>query len=277
MARGTCYHPDCPIPVISTEAGHAIVGVEIAHIRGAKPGAARFDPNMTDPERAAIENLILLCKTHHKLVDTIDPQDYSAALLTEWKHDNEPGDPPGTLGTTLTESNLEQLLEEFAANSGPARRVEVVVTGGFIMNPTEFTSLPLDQLSVALEYNPHLGDQPMVLITDIRNVGGTPVSVSSVSIFWTFAAEGVSRPPEMTLLGRNDFGASNPPLPHRLPDAEAVQWLTSMDTVRSLGQNAHPLVVESLRVEVRLATGETISSDPVPWPWPPAVSPTPGT
>lgn len=168
----------------------------------------------------------------------------------------------------LTDTNLEQLLEEFAAKSGPVRRVEVVISGGFIINPTEFTSVPLDVFTVALELNPVLDKQPKVLITDIRNVGSTAVSVSSISIYWTFAAEGVDHPPEMTLLGRNDFGASNPPLPYRLADGEAVQWLTSMDTVRSIGDTAHPLVVESLRAEIRLATGEVISSDPAPWPWP---------
>lgn len=268
MARGTCYYPGCPIPVISTEASHAIVGVDIAHIRGAKPGSARFDPGMRDDERAAIENLVLLCKPHHKLVDTIEPQNYSVEMLAEWKRDNEPSEPPGSLGTILTESNLEQLLEEYAARSGPVRHIEVVISAGFIINETEFTSVPVDVFNVVLELNPVLEKQPKVLITDIRNVGSTAVSVASISIYWTFAADGVDHPPEMTLLGRNDFGASNPPLPFRLVDGEAVQWLTSMDTVRSIGDKAHPLVVETLRAEVRLATGEVISSDSAPWPWP---------
>jgi hypothetical protein len=222
---------------------------------------------MADSERAAIENLILLCKPHHKLVDSIEPQNYSVEMLAEWKRENEPSEPPGSLGSILTESNLEQLLEEFAARSGPVRRIEVVSSAGFIVNETEFTSVPLDAFDLVLKLNPILEKQPKVLITDIRNVGGVAVSVASISVYWTFEAEGVDRPPEMTLLGRNDFGASNPPLPYRLADGEAVQWLTSMETIRSIGVTAHPLVVESLRAEVRLATGEVVSSDAAAWPW----------
>ncbi|MFK4113796.1 hypothetical protein ACI2K6_04140 [Microbacterium sp. NPDC006705] len=222
---------------------------------------------MTDPERAAIENLILLCKPHHKLVDTIEPQNYSVEILAEWKRDNEPSEPPGSLGSILTESNLEKLLEEFAAKSGPVRRIDVAISAGFVVNATEFTSVPLDAFSLVLELNPVLDKHPKLLITDIRNVGSIAVSVASISIYWAFEAEDVDRPPEMTLLGRNDFGASNPPLPYRLADGEAVQWLTSMDTIRSIGVAAHPLVVESLRAEVRLATGEVVSSDVAGWPW----------
>jgi hypothetical protein len=267
MARGTCYYPECPIPVVSIEASRAIVGVDIAHIRGAKPGSARFDPGMTDGERAAIDNLILLCKTHHKLVDTYEPKKYTVEMLAAWKRDNEPSEPPGSLGTVLTESNLERILEDYAAKSAPLRRIEVVISAGFIINEAEFMSVPLDQLIVVLELNPFLEKQPKVLVTDIRNVGSAAVSVASISIYWRFAGEGVDHPPEMALLGRNDFGASNPPLPYRLADGQGVQWLTSMDTIRSIGHEAHPLVVEALRAEVRLATGEVISSDSAAWPW----------
>src|SRR4051812_16433756 len=37
------------------------VRADIAHIRGEKPGAARYAPDMTDDERNPIDNLMLLC------------------------------------------------------------------------------------------------------------------------------------------------------------------------------------------------------------------------
>ncbi|MFJ3402221.1 hypothetical protein ACIPM5_35095 [Streptomyces microflavus] len=43
---------------------------EIAHIRGAKKGSARFDASMTNEERRAYDNLLILCPTHHEQVDT---------------------------------------------------------------------------------------------------------------------------------------------------------------------------------------------------------------
>ena len=42
---------------------------EMAHIEGEKPSAARYRASMTDKERNAHENLILLCRPHHKVID----------------------------------------------------------------------------------------------------------------------------------------------------------------------------------------------------------------
>ena len=57
LAQGTCYYPDCPTRVITfVEEGVPVVNVHIAHISGAKPWSARFDPAMSDKERAAFDN-----------------------------------------------------------------------------------------------------------------------------------------------------------------------------------------------------------------------------
>lgn len=55
--------------------GAAILG-EMAHIAGEKPGAkgknnasARYNPAMSDQERNSYENLIYLCREHHRLID----------------------------------------------------------------------------------------------------------------------------------------------------------------------------------------------------------------
>ena len=62
---------------------------EVAHIRGERPGSARYDPSMTDGERAAYENLILLCPNHHKLIDFLEPDTYTIELLEEMKYGHE--------------------------------------------------------------------------------------------------------------------------------------------------------------------------------------------
>jgi len=41
----------------------------MAHICGDKPGANRHDAGQTDAERDDYQNLILLCPTHHTLID----------------------------------------------------------------------------------------------------------------------------------------------------------------------------------------------------------------
>ena len=48
------------------------INYQIAHIRDAMPGN-RYDPAMTNDERRAFQNLILLCKPHHELVDSRHP------------------------------------------------------------------------------------------------------------------------------------------------------------------------------------------------------------
>ncbi|MHA1408106.1 MAG: HNH endonuclease [Candidatus Heimdallarchaeaceae archaeon] len=61
---------------------------EIAHIRGLKPNSPRYDPNMTDEERNSIDNLILLCPTHHEIIDK-QPDVYTVEKILKMKMDHE--------------------------------------------------------------------------------------------------------------------------------------------------------------------------------------------
>lgn len=53
---------------------------EAAHIYGANPGSARYDPGMASVDRGAIANAVWLCGNCHKLVDD-NPGKYPAGLL----------------------------------------------------------------------------------------------------------------------------------------------------------------------------------------------------
>jgi hypothetical protein len=44
---------------------------------------------MTEAERKAFTNLILLCHPHHTIVDKLRPQDFSISTLQKWKADRE--------------------------------------------------------------------------------------------------------------------------------------------------------------------------------------------
>lgn len=90
-AGEVCSKPDCnqatggphTDPTKSTNLGEA------AHIRGARLQANnRFDPNMTDEERAQITNGIWLCCTHAKEIDT-DEKRFPVELLLRWKEGHE--------------------------------------------------------------------------------------------------------------------------------------------------------------------------------------------
>jgi hypothetical protein len=49
MSHNLCAHPDCGQPLVE---GGTTVG-EVCHIKGEKPGVARYDPDQTDAERHA--------------------------------------------------------------------------------------------------------------------------------------------------------------------------------------------------------------------------------
>jgi hypothetical protein len=87
-AAGRCAFPDCGALLCTPESGSAApytIG-EMAHIRGEKLGANRHHPAQTPAERDGYANLILLCPTHHTLIDK--PENlaaYSVNLLLNMK------------------------------------------------------------------------------------------------------------------------------------------------------------------------------------------------
>lgn len=264
MAEGTCYFPGCATPVISIEGGHHLIGVEIAHIRGAKPGSARYDPNMTDAERAAYANLILLCVPHHKLVDRVEPEKYPAEMLAEWKVSNEGADSVESLRAVATDVNLTDLIEEVAARLTPIRKVSVELVAGLFTGDGATTS-PIDQMVAILRLNPQLHAMPRVLVANVRNTGTAAVSLEAVDLHYEVDAPESRGSAEFTLLGRNDFLMQNPALPYRLLDGDALHWYTKVETVLDVVRAAAPRKILSVQVRVRLATGEEVRSAAEPW------------
>lgn len=61
---------------------------EVCHIKGARPGSARYDPGQTDVERHAYPNLILMCPTHHTVIDD-DEEAYTVERLCKIKAAHE--------------------------------------------------------------------------------------------------------------------------------------------------------------------------------------------
>lgn len=81
LSGNVCAFPDCPSPIVE-DAG-TITG-EVCHIRAQSRGGPRFDEMQSEAERHAFDNLILLCRRHHKIVDT-EPDVYSVEALQEIK------------------------------------------------------------------------------------------------------------------------------------------------------------------------------------------------
>lgn len=81
LSKNRCTFPNCISPIIDIS---GVVTGEISHIKAKRKNGPRYDPNQTDEERNAFENLILLCSPHHKIVDEKFDV-YTVEVLTEMK------------------------------------------------------------------------------------------------------------------------------------------------------------------------------------------------
>lgn len=79
-----CAFPDCH-HVLVDENGK-FVG-EVCHIEAAMPGGERFNPCMTNEDRRAYDNLMLMCHRHH--VETDDVNKYTVERLKQMKMNHE--------------------------------------------------------------------------------------------------------------------------------------------------------------------------------------------
>ena len=83
-----CSFPGCNVKFLNLENDKNFSN--ICHIEDANPNthkADRFNPGMSDKERANYQNLILLCPNHH--IETNDPSKYSVETLRVMKKEHE--------------------------------------------------------------------------------------------------------------------------------------------------------------------------------------------
>lgn len=82
LSMNRCAFPSCSSPIVTYET-NTIVG-EVCHIRAQNVGGPRYASEQTDEERHGFANLILLCRAHHKEIDT--PENV-ARFSIEWLSD----------------------------------------------------------------------------------------------------------------------------------------------------------------------------------------------
>ncbi|GHT36372.1 hypothetical protein FACS189427_07840 [Planctomycetales bacterium] len=89
-AGGMCSFPGCNGSIVEPETdldGNVFVG-DIAHIVADSQQGPRGGSKMSEEERGKSNNLLLLCKTHHSIIDK-QPYTYSVAVLQQIKYDHE--------------------------------------------------------------------------------------------------------------------------------------------------------------------------------------------
>lgn len=87
--NGFCSNPSCRKLTLGPKGLEGVNRIgQAAHIRGAAPGSARYDKNMSSPERRHFDNGIWLCNLCAKKIDN-DEDKYPVKLLVEWKKTTE--------------------------------------------------------------------------------------------------------------------------------------------------------------------------------------------
>jgi hypothetical protein len=127
-AASQCSNPDCGAITSgpASDTNRSVTVGEAAHIYGAKPSAARYDPGMTPAERSAITNSIWLCRNCHKIADA-DPGRFPAALLFEWRdeHERRIAEQMGKTGERLRRKVIDRELEGFDSASYLSRQIVI--------------------------------------------------------------------------------------------------------------------------------------------------------
>ena len=115
LSGNVCAYPGCTLPIV--ESAGTITG-EICHIKARNAGGPRFDPAQSEDARQAFANLILLCRHHHKVVDS-EPDLYSADALLEIKaiHEDVAGRPEQATDAFFAKVLLNDLRRIIVTNN----------------------------------------------------------------------------------------------------------------------------------------------------------------
>ncbi|KZM78204.1 HNH endonuclease [Cellulosimicrobium sp. I38E] len=95
QSGNACAFPDCRRSLFEVEdevSGSPLIGAGIvvgeeAHIRAQSPGGPRYDPDYPNVDSYA--NLVLLCPTHHTIIDKSEPENWPVKRLEKLKTDHE--------------------------------------------------------------------------------------------------------------------------------------------------------------------------------------------
>lgn len=108
LSKNKCAFPGCDRPILNLQ---GVYVAELCHIHAAEPGGQRYNPEQTDEDRRASENLLFLCHEHHK--ETDDEARYPAERLREIKQAHE-ALPEVIFNADLLLRRIEEVLSEQA-------------------------------------------------------------------------------------------------------------------------------------------------------------------
>src|ERR1700674_2402219 len=88
VSGNVCAFPYCIAPLYDLDHGK-LVG-QVCHIKAENRKGPRCDVNQTKAERNHFDNLIMMCRPHHAIIDDEDKlSTYTVEMLTQLKRDHE--------------------------------------------------------------------------------------------------------------------------------------------------------------------------------------------
>lgn len=94
-----CAFPGCNIILVDNDTDIS----NICHIEGVNPGSARYNPSRKESQINDIDNLIVLCENHHRIIDQ-NSKIYTVEKLKEMKSKHEIN-----IASKLSAPNIEEI------------------------------------------------------------------------------------------------------------------------------------------------------------------------
>jgi ElaB/YqjD/DUF883 family membrane-anchored ribosome-binding protein len=131
VSGNRCAFPGCTLSLV--DAGSGTVLGEICHIAARSPEGPRYDPGQTDEDRHDFDNLVLLCPSHHKIVDE-NPDAYTVEKLCEIKEQHEANQISGIELSDEAAQRMATRLEIHGSVSGQVAAGSHIVQVGDTFN-----------------------------------------------------------------------------------------------------------------------------------------------
>lgn len=153
LSAGHCSFPGCVVRAVvyETPVDAATVIAEVAHIHAYEDDGPRADLTLSLKERNRYPNLLLLCPTHHTLVDK-QFKTYTAEMLRRWKRDTEKkvADALRTVMPQVTFTELKQITASLITHNSVASQDLTVIPPAEKIAKNKLSSVTHSYLAIAL-------------------------------------------------------------------------------------------------------------------------------
>ncbi|MGW7312662.1 Shedu anti-phage system protein SduA domain-containing protein [Streptomyces sp. NPDC054865] len=159
LAGGRCSFAGCPSP---RTLDNGLPLLEIAHISSFSPGGPRYAPELAIDDQDLGENIMILCPTHHVLVDR-NPETYSTEVLIRLRESHHARVASG-LSTSV--STISRLAEALSIWESERENSSEEFWHGFFAERPEVLAVPLEGKAYSLLSKCYVGGK------SVSNTGG---------------------------------------------------------------------------------------------------------